>query len=62
MSLELVSGIFERRCEEGVDKGGFAVARLAADHDSKVHTFVGDNLVSLIRQMGNANGGLGAAG
>lgn len=62
MSLGLVSGIFERRCEQGIDKGGLAIARLTADHDGKVHTFVGYNLVSLIRQMSNANGWLRAVG
>lgn len=55
VSALVIGVVLDGRGEEGVDKGGLAQARLASNHDGEASTALGDNLVSLVGQIGNAN-------
>lgn len=48
-----VLGLFDRRCEQGVDKRCLAHTRFAAHHQREIRTVLGHDFVALVRQVRN---------
>jgi len=55
VTAAVVGVVLDGGGEKGVDEGGLAEARLASYHDSEGGTALRDNLVALVREVGNAN-------
>lgn len=55
VSLSLVSRILYQRREQGVDECRFADAGLADDHHREVRPLLRNDLVPLVREVGDAD-------